>query len=173
MKTKLLPALLLAIAPAAGAQSTGAQSPAGLWDATITFNGQDHSVPPSDRRRGIQPQRLAVQWRGQSCRQRCKLSKRIAGVEFRFLRRQARSQTARWRVGGQYGPMLKKTFPVDGASPYGGRQLQRESSVYQRSLGSGREKFEGRAGLASDRSAEERHRMSKPRFCEWMATPAR
>ncbi len=36
VKTRFLAALLFAIAPAAMAQSL-----AGLWDATITFNGQD------------------------------------------------------------------------------------------------------------------------------------
>ena len=41
MKSKFLAALVLAIASAAVAQSSNAQSLAGLWDATITFNGQD------------------------------------------------------------------------------------------------------------------------------------
>ena len=41
MKSKFLAALVLAIAPAAVAQSSNAQSLAGLWDATITFSGQD------------------------------------------------------------------------------------------------------------------------------------
>jgi hypothetical protein len=41
VKTKFFVALLLAIAPATQAQSTSAQSLAGLWDATITFGGQD------------------------------------------------------------------------------------------------------------------------------------
>ena len=43
MKFKFFAALLIAIAPVALAQSSTTQSLAGLWDATITFNGE--SIP--------------------------------------------------------------------------------------------------------------------------------
>ncbi len=58
MKTKFFAALLLAIAPAAMAQSL-----AGLWDATITFNGQDIPFRLQIAGEGRKPPGLAVQRR--------------------------------------------------------------------------------------------------------------
>lgn len=107
MKTKFFAALLLAIAPAAMAQSL-----AGLWDATITFNGQDI------------PFRLQIAGEGASLRgwlfngdekvvaSGASFQNGSLVLNFDSYAAKLEAKLQDGALVGQYGPMLKKTYPV-------------------------------------------------------------
>jgi thiol-disulfide isomerase/thioredoxin len=107
VKTKLWAALLFAIAPAAMAQSLD-----GLWDATITFNGQDI------------PFRLQIAGEGSNLRGWLfnGAEKVVASgatfqdgslvLNFDSYAAKLEAKLQDGALVGQYGPMLKKTFPV-------------------------------------------------------------
>jgi thiol-disulfide isomerase/thioredoxin len=111
VKTKFLAALLFAIAPAAFAQ-TNTPSLSGLWDATITFGGQDI------------PFRLQIAGDGSNVKGWLfngdeKLVASGASFHDGSLVLNFDSYAAKLELKlqdgalvGQYGPMLKKTFPV-------------------------------------------------------------
>jgi thiol-disulfide isomerase/thioredoxin len=112
VKTKLWPALLLAIAPAAWAQSTGAQSLAGLWDATITFNGQD--IPFRLQIAGVGSNLQGWLFNGENKVVASSASFQNGSLVLNFDSYAAKLE-AKLQDGalvGQYGPMLKKTYPV-------------------------------------------------------------
>lgn len=107
MKTRLLTALLFAVAPAASAQSV-----AGLWDATIQFNGAD--VPFRLQIAGNGPNVQGWFFNGDD---------KVLATGGKFQNGDlvldfgdyAAKLTATLKDGvltGQYGPMLKKTYPV-------------------------------------------------------------
>ena len=112
MKTRLFATLLFAVAPAAFAQAQSAQSVAGLWDATIHFNNADI------------PFRLEIAGNGPSVRGWLfNGDDKVLATGGRFENGSltldfgdyAAKLTATLKDGvltGQYGPMLKKIYPV-------------------------------------------------------------
>ena len=111
LKTKLLAALLLAIAPAAVAQSS-TPSLAGLWDATITFNGQD--IPFRLQIAGDGSNLKGWLFNGAERVVASGASFQNGSLVFNFDSYAAKLEL-RVQDGalvGQYGPMLKKTYPV-------------------------------------------------------------
>ena len=120
MKTKFLAALVLAIAPAAVAQSSNAQSLAGLWDATITFNGQDI------------PFRLQISGDGSNLRgwlfngddkvvaSGASFQDGSLVLNFDSYAAKLEAKLQDGALVGQYGPMLKKNYPIAAHRHQGG-----------------------------------------------------
>jgi thiol-disulfide isomerase/thioredoxin len=112
MKTKFWAALLFAIAPAAMAQTSTTQSIAGLWDANISFNG------------AVIPFRLEVAGEGSSLRgwlfngadkvvaARASFHDGMLVLDFDSYAAKLEAKFQNGELVGQYGPMLKKTYPV-------------------------------------------------------------
>jgi thiol-disulfide isomerase/thioredoxin len=112
VKTKLVAALLFAIAPAALVSSANGQSIAGLWDATITFNGA--SIPF----------RLQIAGDGSSLRgwlfngdqkevaNGANFKDGTLTLDFDSYAAKLEAKLQNGELVGQYGPMLKKTYPV-------------------------------------------------------------
>ena len=108
MKTKFFAALLLAMAPAA----VMAQSLSGLWDATITFNGQDI------------PFRLQIAGDGSNLRgwlfngdekvvaSGASFQNGSLVLNFDSYAAKLEAKLQDGALVGQYGPMLKKTYPI-------------------------------------------------------------
>ena len=107
MKSKLLAALLFAIAPAAVAQNL-----AGLWDATITFNGAD--IPFRLQLAGNASNLRGWLFNGQDKVVAASASFHDGTLVLNFdsyaAKLEAKLQNG--ELVGQYGPMLKKTYPV-------------------------------------------------------------
>lgn len=107
MKAKLWAALLFAIAPAAMAQSL-----AGLWDATITFNGE--AIPFRLQIAGEGSNLQGWLFNGQDKVVASGASFQNGSLILNFDSYAAKLE-AKLQDGalvGQYGPMLKKTYPV-------------------------------------------------------------
>jgi thiol-disulfide isomerase/thioredoxin len=120
VKTKFLAALVLAIAPAAVAQSSNAQSLAGLWDATITFNGQD--IPFRLQIAGDGSNLRGWLFNGDDKVAASGASFRDGALVLNFDSYAARLE-AKLQDGalvGQYGPMLKKNYPIAAHRHQGG-----------------------------------------------------
>jgi thiol-disulfide isomerase/thioredoxin len=112
VKIKFLPALLLAIAPAALVSSMNAQSLAGLWDATISFNGQD--IPFRLQMAGDGANLKGWLFNGDDKVVATSASFHDGSLVLDFDSYAAKLE-AKLQDGalvGQYGPMLKKTYPV-------------------------------------------------------------
>jgi thiol-disulfide isomerase/thioredoxin len=112
MKTKFLAALLFAIAPAAVAQTSTNQSLAGLWDATITFNGQD--IPFRLQIAGDGSNIKGWLFNGDDKVVASGGSFQNGSLVLNFDSYAAKLE-AKLQDGalvGQYGPMLKKNYPV-------------------------------------------------------------
>jgi thiol-disulfide isomerase/thioredoxin len=112
VKTKLWPALLLAIAPAAWAQSTGAQSPAGLWDATITFNGQDIPFRLQIAGEGSNLQGWLFNGEDKIVASGATFQNGSLLLNFDSYAAKLEAKLQDGALVGQYGPMLKKTYPI-------------------------------------------------------------
>ncbi len=120
MKSKFLAALVLAIASAAVAQSSNAQSLAGLWDATITFNGQDI------------PFRLQISGDGSNLRgwlfngddkvvaSGASFHDGSLVLNFDSYAAKLEAKLQDGALVGQYGPMLKKNYPIAAHRHQGG-----------------------------------------------------
>jgi hypothetical protein len=109
VKTKLWIALVLAIAPAGLAQ---AQSVAGLWDATITFNGKD--IPFRLQIAGEGASLKGWLFNGDQKEVANAASFENGSLELNFDSYAAKLE-AKLQDGvlvGTYGPMLKKIYPV-------------------------------------------------------------
>jgi thiol-disulfide isomerase/thioredoxin len=112
LKTKLAVALLFAIAPAALAQSTTTQSLTGLWDATISFGGQD--IPFRLQIAGDGPNIKGWLFNGDDKVVASGASYHDGSLVLNFDSYAAKLE-AKLQDGalvGQYGPMLKKNYPI-------------------------------------------------------------
>jgi len=107
VKVKLWAALLFAIAPAAMAQSL-----AGLWDATITFNGRDipFKLQIAGEGSGLQGWLFNGNERVVATKATVQNGALILNFDSYAARLEARLQDG--ALVGQYGPMLKKMYPV-------------------------------------------------------------
>lgn len=104
--------LILAIAPAALVQSAHAQSLAGLWDATITFNGRD--IPFRLQIAGDAPNIQGWLFNGDEKVVASGGSYHDGSLVLNFDSYAAKLELKQQNgeLAGQYGPMLKKTYPV-------------------------------------------------------------
>jgi thiol-disulfide isomerase/thioredoxin len=114
VKTRLLAALLFAIAPTALVLPGNAQSPsvAGLWDATITFNGS--AIPFRLQIAGEGPSLRGWLFNGAEKEVAASASFKDGTLVLNFDSYAAKLE-AKLQDGelvGTYGPMLKKTYPV-------------------------------------------------------------
>jgi thiol-disulfide isomerase/thioredoxin len=112
MKTKFLAALLLAIAPVALAQSTPTQSLAGLWDATISFNGQDIPFRLQIAGEGSNVQGWLFNGDDKVIASSGSFQNGSLVLNFDSYAAKLEAKLQDGALVGQYGPMLKKTFPV-------------------------------------------------------------
>jgi thiol-disulfide isomerase/thioredoxin len=111
VKTKFLAVLLFAISPAAFAQ-TSTPSLSGLWDATITFNGQD--IPFRLQLAGEGSNLKGWLFNGDDKVVASGASFQNGSLVLNFDSYAAKLElkVQGGALVGQYGPMLKKTFPV-------------------------------------------------------------
>ena len=107
MKTKLWAALLLAIAPAAMAQSL-----AGLWDATITFNGQAIPFRLQIAGGGSNVQGWLFNGEDKVVASGGSFQNGSLVLNFDSYAAKLEVKLQDGALVGQYGPMLKKTYPV-------------------------------------------------------------
>ena len=107
MKTKLWAALLLAIAPAAMAQSLS-----GLWDATITFNGQDIPFRLQIAGDGSNLQGWLFNGDDKVVASGASFQNGSLMLNFDSYAAKLEAKLQDGALVGQYGPMLKKTYPV-------------------------------------------------------------
>jgi thiol-disulfide isomerase/thioredoxin len=112
MKTKLWVALLLAIAPAALAQSTTTQSLSGLWDAAITFNGQDIPFRLQIAGDGSKIQGWLFNGDDKVVASGASFHDGSLVLNFDSYAAKLEAKLQDGMLVGQYGPMLKKTYPV-------------------------------------------------------------
>ncbi len=112
MKTKLFVALLLAIAPAALAQSGTSQSLAGLWDATITFNGQDIPFRLQIAGDGSSLQGWLFNGDDKVVASGASFQNGSLMLNFDSYAAKLEAKLQDGALVGTYGPMLKKTYPV-------------------------------------------------------------
>ncbi len=112
MKTKFLAALLFAIAPAALVQTATAQSLAGLWDATITFNGADIPFRLQIAGDGSNIQGWLFNGEDKVVAARASYQGGMLVLDFDSYAAKLEAKLQDGELVGQYGPMLKKTYPV-------------------------------------------------------------
>jgi thiol-disulfide isomerase/thioredoxin len=112
VKNKFLAALLLAIAPAAVAQSTTTPSLAGLWDATISFNGQDIPFRLQIAGDGSNLQGWLFNGDDKVIASGASFQNGSLVLNFDSYAAKLEAKLQDGALVGQYGPMLKKTFPV-------------------------------------------------------------
>jgi thiol-disulfide isomerase/thioredoxin len=112
VKIKFLAALLLAIAPAAVAQSTTTSSLAGLWDATISFNGQDIPFRLQIAGDGSNLQGWLFNGDDKVIASGASFQNGSLVLNFDSYAAKLEAKLQDGALVGQYGPMLKKTFPV-------------------------------------------------------------
>jgi len=112
VKTKFLAALLLAIAPVAVAQTDGAQSPAGLWDATITFNGQDIPFRLQIAGDGSNIQGWLFNGEDKVVASGASFHDGSLVLNFDSYAAKLEAKLQDGALVGQYGPMLKKIYPI-------------------------------------------------------------
>ncbi len=110
MKTKFLAALLFAIAPAA--QSAVAQSLGGLWDATITFNGQAIPFRLQIAGEGAKLQGWLFNGEDKVVASGASFQNGSLVLNFDSYAAKLEAKLQDGELVGQYGPMLKKTYPV-------------------------------------------------------------
>jgi len=107
VKTKFLAALVLAIAPAAMAQSL-----TGLWDATITFNGQDIPFRLQIAGDGSNIQGWLFNGEDKVVASGGSFQNGSLVLNFDSYAAKLEAKLQDGALIGQYGPMLKKTYPV-------------------------------------------------------------
>lgn len=107
MKTKYFAALLLAIAPAAMAQSIS-----GLWDATITFNNQDIPFRLQIAGDGAKLQGWLFNGDEKVVASHASFQNGSLVLNFDSYAAKLEAKLEDGALVGQYGPMLKKTYPV-------------------------------------------------------------
>ena len=107
MKTRFLAALLFAIAPAAMAQSL-----AGLWDATITFNGQDIPFRLQIAGDGSNIQGWFFNGNEKEVSNGGSFHDGSLVLNFDSYAAKLEAKLQDGALVGQYGPMLKKVYPV-------------------------------------------------------------
>src|SRR5271154_3622791 len=112
MKTKFLAALLFAIAPAAFAQTNTTPSLAGLWDATITFNGQDIPFRLQIAGDGSNLQGWLFNGDDKVVASGASFQDGSLVLNFDSYAAKLEAKLQDGALVGQYGPMLKKTYPV-------------------------------------------------------------
>jgi thiol-disulfide isomerase/thioredoxin len=107
VKTKLAVALLFAIAPAALAQSL-----AGLWDATITFNGESIPFRLQIAGDGSNVQGWLFNGDDKVVASGGSFQNGSLVLNFDSYAAKLEAKLQDGALVGEYGPMLKKTFPV-------------------------------------------------------------
>src|SRR5580700_2064915 len=107
MKSKFFVALLLAIAPAAMAQSL-----AGLWDATITFNGQDIPFRLQFAGDGSNLQGWLFNGDDKVVASGASFHDGSLVLNFDSYAAKLEAKLQDGALVGQYGPMLKKNYPI-------------------------------------------------------------
>ncbi len=112
MRLKLLAALLFAIAPAVVAQTATAQSPVGLWDATITFNGQDIPFRLQIAGDGSNIQGWLFNGDDKVVASGASFHDGSLVLNFDSYAAKLEAKLQDGALVGQYGPMLKKTYPI-------------------------------------------------------------
>jgi thiol-disulfide isomerase/thioredoxin len=112
VKTKLFAALLLAIAPVALAQSGKAQSLSGLWDATISFNGQDIPFRLQIAGDGSNLQGWLFNGDEKVVASGASFHDGSLVLNFDSYAAKLEAKLEDGALVGQYGPMLKKNYPV-------------------------------------------------------------
>lgn len=109
MKSKLWTALVLAIAPAALAQ---AQSVAGIWDATITFNGKDIPFRLQIAGEGANLKGWLFNGDQKEVANAASFQNGALVLNFDSYAAKLEAKLQDGALVGTYGPMLKKTYPV-------------------------------------------------------------
>jgi len=112
VKTKFLAALLFSIAPAAVAQSAVAQSLDGLWDATITFNGEAIPFRLQIAGEGAKLQGWLFNGEDKVVASGASFQNGSLVLNFDSYAAKLEAKLQDGALVGQYGPMLKKTYPV-------------------------------------------------------------
>jgi hypothetical protein len=112
VKTKFFAALLVAIAPAALAQSGKTQSLAGLWDATITFSGQDIPFRLQIAGDGSNLQGWLFNGDQKVVASGASFQNGSLVLNFDSYAAKLEAKLEDGALVGQYGPMLKKNYPV-------------------------------------------------------------
>src|SRR5579863_8134673 len=107
VKHKFFAALLLAIAPAAMAQSLS-----GMWDATITFNGQDIPFRLQIAGDGSNIQGWFFNGNEKEVSSGGSFQNETLVLNFDSYAAKLEAKLQDGALVGQYGPMLKKTYPV-------------------------------------------------------------
>ena len=141
MKTKFLAALLLAIAPVALAQSTTTQSLAGLWDATITFNGEAIPFRLQIAGDGSSIQGWLFNGEDKVVASGGSFENGSLVLNFDSYAAKLEAKLQDGALVGQYGPMLKKTYPVAAHRHAGRDEIERCGALDQWPVGSRREKL--------------------------------
>jgi thiol-disulfide isomerase/thioredoxin len=109
VKSKFWTALFLAMAPAALAQ---AQSVAGLWDATITFNGKDIPFRLEIAGQGANLQGWLFNGDQKEVANAASFQNGSLVLNFDSYAAKLQAKLEDGALVGTYGPMLKKTYPV-------------------------------------------------------------
>ena len=112
MKTKFFAALLFAIAPAAVAQSNTTHSLAGLWDANITFNGQDIPFRLQIAGEGSSLQGWLFNGNDKVVASSASFQDGTLVLNFESYAAKFEAKLQDGALVGEYGPMLKKNYPV-------------------------------------------------------------
>jgi len=112
VQTKFLATLLVAIAPAAWAQSSAAPALAGLWDATITFNGQDIPFRLQIAGDGSNLEGWLFNGKDKVVASSASFQDGSLVLNFDSYAAKLDAKLQDGALVGQYGPMLKKTYPV-------------------------------------------------------------
>ena len=109
MKTKIWAAQIIALAFAAVAS---AQSPAGLWDATISFNGQDIPFRLQIAGDGSHLQGWLFNGNDKEVAASASFQNGTLVLNFDSYAAKLEAKLQDGALVGTYGPMLKKTYPV-------------------------------------------------------------
>jgi thiol-disulfide isomerase/thioredoxin len=112
VQTKFLATLLVAIAPAAWAQSSATPALAGLWDATITFNGQDIPFRLQIAGDGSNLQGWLFNGKDKVVASSASFQDGSLVLNFDSYAAKLEAKLQDGALVGHYGPMLKKTYPV-------------------------------------------------------------
>ena len=129
---------------------------AGLWDATITFNGQDIPFRLQIAGDGSNIQGWFFNGNEKEVASGGSFQDGSLVLNFDSYAAKLEAKLQDGALVGQYGPMLKKNYPVTAHRHKAEASASAERSFDRRSLGSGREELQGREGLAVDRAAKER-----------------
>ncbi len=129
MKIKFLAALVLAIAPAIVAQQAVAQSLTGLWDATISFNGQDIPFRLQIAGDGSNLKGWLFNGEDKVVASGASFHDGTLTLNFDSYAAKLEAKLQDGALVGQYGPMLKKTYPITAHRHPGGVRLSGNMSA--------------------------------------------